>query len=404
MKKRILFVDDEPNVLRGLRRMLRGQREEWDMAFAGGGEEGLALMQQRPFDVVVSDMRMPGMDGAEFLCEVMRRYPNVVRLVLSGHSEWELIMKSLGPAHQYLTKPCDADQLKATVTQAFALRELLADPNLRALVARMDSLPSLPALYQRIIEALRSPDASCKAVGEIVSQDPAMAAKVLQLVNSAFFGLPQRVSRPSQAVTLLGLDTIRALVLAVHVFTEFDQRQVNALSLDLWWLHCLTVGTLAKRIAQTEVQDRKVWDDALLAGLLHNIGELVLVANLPEEYVAVRERAAHGEVDVLEAERQVFGATHAEIGAYLLGLWALPDPIVEAVAFHHQPSRSHNRGFSPLTAVHAAHSLCSAAFATDDATPDEAFDVDYLNALGLAERTAVWRELYDHPARQTVER
>ncbi|HEX9592906.1 MAG TPA: response regulator [bacterium] len=403
MKKRVLFVDDEPNVLRGLQRMLRSQREEWEMAFAGGGEEGLALMEQERFDVVVSDLRMPGMDGAEFLTAVMRRYPNVVRLILSGHSQWELIMKSLGPAHQYLTKPCDADQLKAAVTQAFALRELLADPNLRALVARMDTLPSLPALYQKILAALRSPDASCRTVGEIVSQDPAMAAKVLQLVNSAFFGVGQHVSKPAQAVALLGLDTIRSLVLSVHVFSELDPRQVNALSLDVLWAHCLTVGTLAKRIAQTEVEDPKLWDDALLAGLLHDIGNLVLAVNLPEEYRAVRERADDGEVDLLAAQRQVFGATHAEIGAYLLGLWALPDPIVEAVAFHHQPSRCQHRGFSPLTAVHAANCLCS--FSGEGGTEqDRAFDVNYLTALGLADKVPTWRELYEPLRELTVER
>ena len=404
MKKRILFVDDEPNVLRGLTRMLRSRREEWDMAFVGGGDEGLALMAQEPFDVVVSDMRMPGMDGAEFLAEVMRRYPNVVRLILSGHSEWELIMKSVGPAHQYLTKPCDPDQLKATVAQAFALRELLGDDHLRALVARMETLPSLPALYQRMVEALRSPDASCISVGEIVSQDPAMAAKVLQLVNSAFFGLGRHVAKPSQAVTLLGLDTIRSLVLSVHAFSELDRRQVNALSVDVLWTHSLTVGTVAKRIAQSEVDDPKLWDDALLAGLVHDIGKLVLGANLPDEYLSVRQRAASGEVTLLEAEHQVFGATHAEIGAYLLGLWALPDPIIEAVAFHHQPSRCQNRGFSPLTAVHAANCLSASGRDAGGRVRERSLDVDYLTTLGRSDAADVWRERYTPRDEQAVGR
>jgi putative nucleotidyltransferase with HDIG domain len=402
MRKRILFVDDEPNVLYGLKRMLRSQRKHWDMAFTSGGEEALALMEQEPFEVVVSDMRMPGMDGAELLTAVMRRYPNAVRLILSGHSEWELIMKSVGPAHQYLTKPCDADQLKATVAQAFALRELLAEPNLQALVARLDTLPSLPAVYHKILETLRSPRASCMSVGQIVSEDPAMAAKVLQLVNSAFFGLGRNISNPCQAVTLLGLDTIRALVLSIHVFSELDQRQVKALSLDALWAHSLTVGTLAKRIAQAEVQDPKVWDDALLAGLLHDIGKLVLGTNLPDEYLAVRERAAEGEVSLPEAERQVFGASHAEIGAYLLGLWALPDPIVEAAAFHHRPSQYQSRRFSPLSAVHAADCLCTANSEEDTATPEQAFDLAYLDALGLPDRADAWRALYQPLREQAV--
>ena len=404
MKRRILFVDDEPNVLLGLKRMLRSQRHEWDMAFAGGGAEGLTLMEKEPFDVVVSDMRMPGMDGAEFLTAVMSRYPDVVRLILSGHSEWELIMKSVGPAHQYLTKPCAAEELKTTVAQAFALRELLADHNLRTLVSRMETLPSLPALYQRILAALRSPDASCSVVAEIVSQDPAMAAKVLQLVNSAFFGLPQQISSPAQAVTLLGLDAVKSLVLSVNVFAEFDPQRIKDLSLDTLWTHCMAAGSVAKRIAQMESHDAKLWDDALLAGLLHDIGKLVVVANLPDVYAAIQQRAAAGDFELVEAERDELGATHAEVGAYLLGLWALPDPIVEAVAFHHRPSQCLSHGFTPLTAVHAANCLEVTVEPDDGARLAHGLDRDYLAGLGLTEHIPEWQEFCFPLANETATR
>jgi len=402
VKKRILFTDDEPMVLLGLKRMLRSQRDEWEMAFAGSGAEALALLEKGHFEVVVSDMRMPGMDGAEFLTTVMRRYPDVVRIILSGSSEWELIMKSVGPAHQYLNKPCNADELKATIAQACALRTLLADHNLRTLVSRMETLPSLPSLYQRILKALRSPDASCSVVGEIVSQDPAMAAKVLQLVNSAFFGLARPVTKPSQAVSLLGLDTVKSLVLSLNMFAEFDQRRVTELSLDSLWTHCLAVGSLAKRIAHLETDNAKLRDDALLAGLLHDIGKLVLVANLPDAYAEVHRRATAGNVDPLEAERQEFGATHGEVGAYLLGLWALPDPIVEAVAFHHQPSRCLSHGFTPLTAVHAANCLEMSVPCEDPSRIAPAVDRPYLDGLGLTERIDAWQELSAPLAQETA--
>lgn len=196
MKRRILFVDDEPNVLQGLQRMLRPMRSEWEMEFAGGGEEALQKMEQAPFDVIVSDMRMPGMNGAQLLKEVARRYPDTVRIVLSGHSDREYILQLVTTTHQYLAKPCDAQTIKDTVNRACALRDLLTSKELSALVSQVKSLPSLPSLYTRIIEILQSDDPSLQKIGQIVSEDIAMSAKVLQLVNSSFFGIARRYLQP----------------------------------------------------------------------------------------------------------------------------------------------------------------------------------------------------------------
>ena len=223
MKKRIIFVDDEPNLLKGLSRMLRPLREEWEMLFVGSGSDALAALEKDAFDVVVSDMRMPGMDGAQLLAEVAQRYPQIVRIVLSGHMDKEMIYRSVGRAHQYLAKPCDAARLKSTVARACTIRDSLADKFLKELVAGMKSLPSLPSLYIELVEYLQSPEASIQTVGKIIARDVGMTAKILQLVNSAFFGLSRKVGSPSQAVSLLGLDTIRALVLSVQAFSQFDE-------------------------------------------------------------------------------------------------------------------------------------------------------------------------------------
>ena len=227
MKKRILFVDDEPKILEGLQRTLRSMRQEWEMQFAGSGQEALECLSKEPFDVVVSDMRMPGMDGAQLLKEVMRLYPQIARIILSGHSDQEIVLKSVRIAHQYLAKPCEAETLKSVVTRTCALRELLADDAVRRMVSNMDSIPSLPSLYAEIMEEIQSPNASIQRVGKIISKDMGMTTKILQLVNSAFFGLRRHVSSPSQAVSLLGLDTIRALVLSVHIFTHFDSQKAS---------------------------------------------------------------------------------------------------------------------------------------------------------------------------------
>jgi len=393
--KRILFVDDEPNILSGLKRQLRAQRKEWEMAFADSGKAALEMLEATPFDVVVSDMRMPGMDGAELLGRVKARYPETVRIILSGHSELELVMKSVGPTHQYLTKPCDPDLLRATLKRAFALRDLLADDQLQALAAGMTTLPSLPTLYQRIVAVLQEPDASLAAVGEVIGQEPAMAAKVLQLVNSAFFGLRREVADAREAVSFLGLETITALVLSVHVFAELKEATGGHFPIEALWSHSLAVGTMAKQIALAETGEKQTGEEALMAGLLHDVGKLILRVNMPEQYDEVERAVAGGGCDLLTAETRVFGTTHAEVGAYLLGLWGLPDGIVEAVAFHHRPTACASNGFAPLAAVHVVNCLEKAIPTDHPARYTGEVDEAYLEQAGLADRLEAWQELIE---------
>ncbi len=393
MKKRILFVDDDPNVLAGLRRMLHPMRTEWQMAFASGGEEALAALADDAFDVVVSDMRMPGMDGAQLLCEVKQRYPRAVRIVLSGHSEKETIFRSVGPAHQYLAKPCDTKQLKDVISRACALRDLLREGSLKNLVSQMSTIPSLPETYTEIVSELQSPEASIKKVGQIISKDMGMTAKVLQLVNSAFFGLRRHVSDPAQAASFLGVDTLKALVLSLQVFSHFDAVEIEGLCLDTLWTHSVMTGALAKRIAAVEDVPEELRDYALLAGLLHDAGKLIIAANLAEPYSEVLTAVDDERLTFAEAERQILANTHAEVGAYLLGLWGLPDPIVEAVAFHHSPGRCMADGFTPLTAVHVADVLDHESNHVPEAAKARLLDAEYLERLGLADRLPAWRGL-----------
>ncbi len=193
-KKRVLFVDDEPKILEGLRRMLRPLRNEWEMSFVNSGQEALDILAQQPFDVIVTDMRMPAMNGAELLHEVRKRYPHMVRFVLSGQASQETMLRSIGPMHQYLSKPCDSGILKSTLTRSCQLRSILSNEKLHNLVSRIDWLPSLPSLYIEMVEELQKPEASTKILGKLISKDIAMSAKILQLVNSAFFGVRQHIS------------------------------------------------------------------------------------------------------------------------------------------------------------------------------------------------------------------
>jgi HD-like signal output (HDOD) protein len=388
----ILFVDDEPNILDGLQRMLRSMRHEWQMYFAEGGMAALELLEETPVDVIVSDMKMPGLDGAKLLSEVRERFPQIIRIILSGYSEKEMIMKSVGTTHQYLSKPCDPEILKATVKRVCALRDLLSDEHLRRLVSQMPNIPSLPTLYTALLDELAKNEPSTKKVGEIVKKDIGMTVKILQIVNSAFFGLRRRISDSNEAVEFLGLDTISSLTLGLGIISQLESTELSTVLLARLWEHSISVGILAHKIALSE--NPAVAVDAFTAGLLHDIGEVVLAINLPKQFFEAQKLVEEQNISRADSEKAVFETTHAEVGAYLIGLWGLPTQVVEAVAFHHTPCESGSETFSALTAVHIANALQHTQSSDDPALLRPYYDFEYLEKLGLIEKLKVWEEKY----------
>jgi HD-like signal output (HDOD) protein len=391
--KALLFVDDESKVLQGLQRQLRPMRNEWEMHFVEGGQQALELMVTKPIDVVVSDMMMPGMDGAQFLTEVSQRHPQTVRIVLSGHAARETILSLVGPAHLYLSKPCDSEELRRAITRAFALRDMLDNEKLKRLATRIQKLPTLPALQRQLNEELQKEDPSPQAIGEIISHDVGITTKILQLVNSAFFGVSQPINSPTEAVLYLGLSTVRSLTLSLQIFSEFEAGLEPAFSLEEFGRHSWRTAIMARRIAEAEAADNKLLDQCFLAGLLHDVGRLVLASELREEYLATLASARQQNLPGWQVEQAHFGATHANVGAYLLGLWGLPGAIIEAVRLHHQPSYSHIQKFSAVAAVHVANVFVHLPQETGG-TPSPSFlDMEYLAWLGLTHRLARWQEV-----------
>ena len=389
MKKRIMFVDDEPMILNGLRRSLHGMREIWDMQFVESAAAALQALEKESYDAIISDMRMPSMDGADLLDQVKLRYPDTVRMILSGQSSRGAVFRSIAPAHQFLSKPCDPQELATRLSQAFAMRDLLSNQSVKTVVSRLRSLPSLPALYEEVMAQLRSQDPSFQQIARIITKDVGMATKILQLANSAFMGTSGRVSSLLQSLTLIGLDNVRTLVLSVNVFAQFDGNARVAASLPCLWDHSIAVSKLAQQIAAAENCPKALLEECFTAGLLHDLGKLVLMAEFPKECLEVYTARSDMNANV-EGER--LGCTHAEVGAYLMSIWGLPFPLVHAVAYHHHPAETAETKFSTLTAVHAADAIASEG----DPSPfnhDTTLDQSYLDRLGLSERESVWRSL-----------
>ena len=391
-KKRILFVDDEATLLEVYPLAFEGEQDRWEIQIAPGGEQALSMMEGGTVDVLVSDMRMPGMDGARLLQEVVRLHPRTSRLIISGYADAEQIAECLGATHQFISKPCNLASLRATIERVCSLDSFLLDGKLKTLVSQLRNLPSLPSLYFRINEAVSSPDSALEEVGRIISSDPGMTAKILQLGNSAFFGIARQIANPAEAVQYLGIERVRALVLSLHVFSCFEKVPLRNFSIDQTLSHCMCTGVVAKLIARMQKADRAVADEACAAGMLHDIGKVMLAASLPDQYEEALKLASERKISISDAEREIFGASHSQVGAYLLGLWGLPATIVEAVALHHEPRQGASKAFSPLAAVHIANGLVRQIQSRNGAHTDLPFDAEYLAELGIEDRMDTWRE------------
>jgi len=391
---RILFVDDERSILDGLRHRLRPQRQRWEMSFVEGGHEALALMGEAPFDVIVTDMRMPGMDGAALLEEVRLAYPASARIVLSGHAEKSAMLHAVATAHQFLPKPCPAGVLESTIERVARFQSIVHDAAVREAVGSIGCLPTQPPIYAALLAALADEGALADRVAHILRQDSALCLRMLQLVNSAYFQPPHQVVSIDEAVLYLGLDTIQQLALIAGVFTRST---ASAPHPELPLVELQQHAQLAGAIAAALCPQREDKEAAFIAALLHDIGKLALATTLPARLDQVAHEIREGAADMAAVERRSFGVSHAEIGAYLLGLWQVPFLITEAIANHHTPARvPEQTGLTLIAAVHIADALaCEVGDASYPciAHPRTEPDAAYLAALGLSEKLPAWRTL-----------
>jgi HD-like signal output (HDOD) protein len=389
--RRILFVDDEQAVLDGLRDQLRKQRKQWEMVFVLGGPAAMAELENNAFDVVVSDMRMPVIDGATLLHHVKERYPAAARIILSGQADRQSVERALPAAHQFLSKPCDADTLRIVVTRACQLQKTLSDSGIRCIIGKLDKLPSTPQTYWELTNAAARPESGVAEFAAIVERDPAMSVKVLQLVNSAYFGLPQRVTSAQQAVARLGVELLKALALSVHAFGTMPAPPVKGFSLEQLQQHSLLTARLGRQLVGG---DAKRAGEVFSAAVVHDIGKLILAVGMPERFAEVlREYAATTRpLHVLESE--LLQVTHAEVGGYLLGFWGLPLSIVEAVAFHHAPSQVADGDLGTLAAVHVADALLEEQQNERiDPQREGKLDTAFVERAGLTAKLEEWRLL-----------
>jgi HD-like signal output (HDOD) protein len=341
---------------------------------------------------VVADLRLQDLSGLQLLNQVMTQWPKSHRLVLADPGDLDALVRCVGGVHQFLTRPCDAQRLLAVLARAFKLDAWLPNDTVRKLLGRLPFLPSHAEAYHAVVARLEG--GHLDEAAERIGSDPAMAAKILQLANSAAWGPPLDEANPSRAARELGLPNVRRTLLLSHTYSGFRDLEADGFSIQAFVAHARRTGEVARRIAEAESAPAETVAQAATAGLLHDLGKLALAVNLPHRYRAALKAQAEAGTTSWEAEQEVYGATHGEVGGSLLAIWSLPLPVIEAVAFHHLPACFLSRSFSPLTAVHVANAFAGCA---NLEAARSRLDLGYLGTIHADQRLPVWWSCYANP-------
>jgi len=384
---RILFVEDDALVMSNMRRVLTTMKREWDMRFAATGEEALMMMGERRFDVIVTDLSMPGITGMELLSMVQYLHPRTVRVLLSELTDDTSIARAARVAHRILRKPCDPYELSIAIERAFVLEQRLNDTDLQEVINGVGELPSPSRNVIALNDLLGHPDSTIDDIAKVISSDIGMTAKLLQTVNSAYFGLSHHIVDVHEAVAYLGLDAVRSLTVAMELLQMLNNGSpLVQTAIEEIHDHSVTVAHIAREL----MPDRGKANEAYVSALLHDVGLLVLAQQVPEKFLELRVQTMRCSLPMTEVELEVIGAHHADIGAYLLDLWGLPYEIVEAVARHHDALEVPTNDLDSVHALHIADAIVNGKKDIEDVSWHDSTELDegYLERLGVRERVS----------------
>ena len=364
----ILFVEPEAAVLQGLMRQVNDVLEECQIVLSMNYEAALEVLSQRVCSVVIASCGTRVTEGEAFLSKVQARHPAVVRYAfLPGDDEEGQRCLSLAHASQCFTVNCPPGELATAIQCGLDIwRRCHGKPELQKLLMQLDNIPTPPTLYFDLREEMQSRDCDNARISGLLSRDPALCARVLKLANSCFYALPRTVSDVNEALMYLGTDVLLSLVLATHVFNHMP---VPGISLDALWHHSLASSLLSRQICSQLGADPQQVNAAATAGLLHDMGQLILLSNMPERYYPLVHRSGGDESLLLKLEQEEIGVGHPELCAHVLALWSLPEMIVDAVASHHLPMAFTSAGCSPVSsAVGIAEWLMQESFSRENTT------------------------------------
>jgi HD-like signal output (HDOD) protein/CheY-like chemotaxis protein len=357
MMKKILIVDDEQNVLDGLSRMLFPMRKQLTILTANNGVEALKVLAEEDISIILSDMRMPQMDGYELLAKARESYPGVFRILLTGQSDRDKIVSSLALTHKYLHKPCNSNELINSITKLLSLEKYIKDPGLQRIFNNSGDIPLLPDVYWKLEKELSEDEVSSHKIAHLISTDPIIAAKILQYVNSTLFGLQVKILDLTQAVNFLGLELIKTLILYVKLFSYLKVEPETLEFLFKIASKSIIIAETAKSILQKNNIPKAVVDEAYITALIKDIGVFFLAQFKEYEEIIDKLKTEQEPLSIAEMEHQIFNTNHCHVGAYLLGLWDFPESIISIVENHHGFVKNAYNLTKPQAAVYFADAI-----------------------------------------------
>jgi len=361
----------------------------WEATSVASDEEALAHLETRSFDAFLVDFNLGSPDASELLNQTLEKRPETVRFLLAYEADLALVAAKVLGSHQILPKPIEPDSLKNRIENG--VTDSNSNKSGSEPAKDVGGSPTIPPVYSEVLKALDSPGVTNEQVGDIIARDAALTAEVLRLTRSAYMGLPRNLTDPAEAVESLGLEAVKALVTALRFLAEHSHLKPGYLSLEQIWQHSANVAQIARDLILFETKDRTLASQAFAAGLVHDLGKVVLVANFDDLYGRVHSLARKQPVPLWDIEKEMFGANHGEIGACLVGMWNMPSSIVEAAAFHHEPPLGEHAQLTPLAAVHIANVLERELRPSDEFRVAPIINTTFLNELGLLQRLPVWR-------------
>lgn len=393
MKAKILFIDDHENILQSLRLSLRSMRHEWEMSFAASGTAGLDMFQQVWPDVVVTDMRMPDIDGSHVLRDIQKRKPDVGKIILSGYSDKETVIRNLQLANAYLSKPCKTQDLITAIRNTLRANEIILNPRIKNIIAEIETIPSNSAVYERLVDELENDNSSPGLISEIISQDIALSSNIIRIINCTFFNFPKQVSSIEHAVEMLGSQTLLNIIKSSQLFEKFKEFENSEISIRLLWDHSLRVARFAKLIAASSDLPEPSCNDCVTASMFHDIGKFIFASKMRHEFSEVIAMVKNENCTVDTAERCILGVTHAEVGAYLLGRWGFSHEQISILRSHHDAGVMVTHAVTPQMVLYAADRMDHELVRIQDRF--DRHDLDFVNGFPefLQSRINDWRTL-----------
>jgi HD-like signal output (HDOD) protein len=366
----------------------------WETTAVPSDTEALGLLEKRSFDALLVDFNLGSPDASDLLNQALTKHPETVRFLLAYEADLALVAAKVDGPHQILPKPIEPASLRSRIESGVAPEPSNSEQKGNEAAGGLTACPIIPSIYSEVLKALESPGVTARELGEIIARDAALSAELLGLTNSTYLGLPRNVTDPIKAAESLGSETVKVLVMALRFLAERSGLKPGYLSFEQLWKHSINVAQIARDLVLFETKDRILASQALAAGLVHDLGKVVLVSNFEDIYGRVHSLARKQPVALWDIEKEMFGANHGEIGACLLGMWNLPGYIVEAAALHHEPPVGEQQQFTPLAAVHIANVLEYELGPSDGCRVAPVTYAPFLNELGLLERLPVWRAAF----------